>query len=302
VALTDVPTAARAINATGIDSWLTVLVSAACKVVEAYCKRNLETAAFVEYLNGSGTPELVLRQRPIRTETLTGTLNSTTAVTGLSDTDFLAAGMRVTGTGIPDDTTIAAVVSATAITLSAAATASGSASLTFGHSLWYDPRGYYGKVSGSFAASTLLTVGRDYVLRYAADGTCQSGLALRLGGVLGASAGDLGGWTWPQSWGRGSLAATAPAVWPLGAGNVRAVYAAGYGVGPRESGGTLPEDLTMAANEVVAWMRRNLPLGGLLSSEGLGAYHYSVVLPQLSSLPELGSVRQILSRYREISV
>lgn len=65
--------------------------------------------------------------------TLTGdTTTGSAAVTGLSSTTALAAGMLVTGTGIPDGAKIASVTSATAITLSAAATATDTAvSLTF---------------------------------------------------------------------------------------------------------------------------------------------------------------------------
>ncbi len=61
------------------------------------------------------------------------TTNGSTSVTAIvGGTADLAVGMTVTGTGIPAGTTIAAIVSSTAITLSAAATVSnGSASLTF---------------------------------------------------------------------------------------------------------------------------------------------------------------------------
>lgn len=64
----------------------------------------------------------------------TGTLASSTAVTALSvGTSFLAVGQVVTGTGIVNNppTTIAAIGSGTAITLSQAATASGAQTLTF---------------------------------------------------------------------------------------------------------------------------------------------------------------------------
>lgn len=299
MALTDVTTAAKAMNLSGQNDWLASLVPAACAVVENYCKRKLETAAYTEYLDGTGRQELILRQRPVRSETLTGTLNGTTAVTGLSSTALLAAGLRVSGSGIPDGTLIAAVTSATAITLSAAATASGSSSLTFSASLWMDAAGFYGRGSGAFGSTTLLVEGQDYVFRYAPDGTAKSGIALRLaGGAHGAASGTV----WPWEWGRGSLTAKAPPVWPAGLGSLKAVYLAGHGFGPEESGGTLPADLTMAANQVVAWLKRNLPLGGPLASENLGSYGYSLAQKALTSAPELGEVRQILSRYRELAI
>ena len=63
--------------------------------------------------------------------TQSGTLNASTTVTALTDTSSMFAGMHVTGTNSPASTTIASVDSATQITLSAAATGSGSTTLTF---------------------------------------------------------------------------------------------------------------------------------------------------------------------------
>ncbi len=59
------------------------------------------------------------------------TTNGSANVTGLTDTSGLAVGMEVTGTGIAGGTTIAAIPSATTITLSANATATGTPTLTF---------------------------------------------------------------------------------------------------------------------------------------------------------------------------
>lgn len=65
-------------------------------------------------------------------KTQTGTLTNTTVnVTGLTDTSEMYVGMHVEATGIPAATTIASIVSGTAITLSAAATASGATSIRF---------------------------------------------------------------------------------------------------------------------------------------------------------------------------
>ena len=62
---------------------------------------------------------------------LAGTLNATTAVTGLASTAGLYLGEPVSGTGIPRGTTIARVNSPSAITLSQGATTSGPSILTF---------------------------------------------------------------------------------------------------------------------------------------------------------------------------
>ncbi len=62
----------------------------------------------------------------------TGTTALSTAVTALTSTSELYVGQSVSGSGIVAGTTIAAIVSSTAITLSVAATASATVPLTFG--------------------------------------------------------------------------------------------------------------------------------------------------------------------------
>jgi hypothetical protein len=66
------------------------------------------------------------------TTTQSGTLtNTSTSVTGLASTSGLYIGMPVSGTNVPAAATIAMINSATAITLSVAATGSGAQTLTF---------------------------------------------------------------------------------------------------------------------------------------------------------------------------
>ncbi len=308
MALTTVTVYKTAVNIAGtaLDAQLGYLVPAACAAVLAYTKRALETAAYTEYASGKDQQALPLRQHPLTTLTLTGTLTSSSpTVTAISSTAALLAGLAVTGTGIPSPvatantrtTVIASVDSATQITLSANATASGAKSLTFGTALSLDPGGYFGKGRSAFASTTLLTEGLDWVGEYAADGTIKSGNVIRLGGGI---AGTTLGAVWPWEWRKGSLTARMPPVWPAGLGNVKAVYLAGLGSGPVAGGGTLPEDLTLAANMVVSYLRRSIPQGGAIIGEGLGEYQYSLQARlALSQAPELGETRQLLSRYRE---
>jgi hypothetical protein len=61
--------------------------------------------------------------------TVAATLNSTTTVT-VANTNLLAAGQSVTGTGIPSGTTVASVTNTTTFEISAAATATGASTLT----------------------------------------------------------------------------------------------------------------------------------------------------------------------------
>jgi hypothetical protein len=59
-----------------------------------------------------------------------GTTSATTGVTGIASTANLSIGMPISGAGIPDGTTIAAIPSGTTLTLSQAATASATITLT----------------------------------------------------------------------------------------------------------------------------------------------------------------------------
>ena len=59
------------------------------------------------------TSDFLLGEPPDRT----GVANGTTTITGLSRTDDLFTGMRVTGTGVPANTTISTIVSSSSITL-----------------------------------------------------------------------------------------------------------------------------------------------------------------------------------------
>jgi hypothetical protein len=63
-------------------------------------------------------------------QTFTGTTHSNTTIDGITDTSLLTKGALVTGTGIPANTTIATIASGTSITISQAATASATVSIS----------------------------------------------------------------------------------------------------------------------------------------------------------------------------
>ena len=63
------------------------------------------------------------------------TTNTSAVISGLAKTEDLAVGQYVFGTGIPANTTIASIDSASQITLSAVATASGTVSLQYANLL-----------------------------------------------------------------------------------------------------------------------------------------------------------------------
>lgn len=92
----------------------------------------------VDSTNGNGLGIRSLKGQGVRdvymatSASFTGTLNSTINVTGISGgTSSLQVGMPVTGSNIPSGTTIASIVSSSAITLSVAATGSGSETINY---------------------------------------------------------------------------------------------------------------------------------------------------------------------------
>ena len=161
-------------------------------------------------------------------------------------------------------------------------------------SVHLDPDGYYGDGPGAFASTTLLTAGIDYVL-IKDDGTSgKSGLIRRLGGLASTTGGEVG-W-YPPVGRRGTLAAEYKPVWPFGDGNIKVVYVAGY------AATAIPLDLVQAVHNLAAFMLLIAKRGGMVpQSESLGSYSYSLALHSLGTAPELGTSRQLLSRYRELS-
>ena len=128
------------------------------------------------------------------------------------------------------------------------------------------------------------------------DGERVSKRALlrRIGGSVGT------GWGWSgygysqQQIQLGKLSAARLAGWPVGFGNLKVQYTAGW------TEDDMPSDLVYACQSLCAVMIRTQPIGALLSSESLGSYSYSIL--GSSDNPEMGDVRRILSRYREISL
>jgi microcystin-dependent protein len=76
------------------------------------------------------------------------TTNGSNSITGLSATGFMFVGMGVTGSGVPSGSTVASIVSSSAITISANATASSTVTLTF------SGRAFGSKESGSNLSHT----------------------------------------------------------------------------------------------------------------------------------------------------
>ena len=151
-------------------------------------------------------------------------------------------------------------------------------------SVYMDNDGNYGFTSGSFDSTTLLTSGVDYSLDLDTNGTTSSsGILVRMKTV------------WPmldRSYTPRQLVLNiGPSM-----GNIKVTYVAGYT--------TIPDDLQYAVALIVSIMRRTTPYGVPVTAERIGAYSYELANPYLSRhtpiQPEIASIEQILSKYRDM--
>lgn len=139
-------------------------------------------------------------------------------------------------------------------------------------------RGTYGQgaVLNPYVA---LTDGVDYALHLKATSTGDTGIVVKLNGV------------WPEHPGYAKVNTLSWEREP-GLGNVKVEYTAGFA--------TVPEDVQMAVAMISGYMYRTARRGGMDYSERLGDHSYMIPMERIRHAPELGSARQILSRYREM--
>ena len=164
-----------------------------------------------------------------------------------------------------------------------------------------DSAAYYGQASGAFAAATLLVAGTDYAIVFdtAVGGVSVSrrGIVERINTVwpLAISQGAFYP-AWSDQQRTGGLSHEPP--FPR-AGNIKVIYVAGYTVA------TKPKDLELAENLYVSHLRRTAKFGGgSPQSESLGQYSYSLFGPSGGNGggAEMASIRQILSRHKEVPI
>ncbi len=146
--------------------------------------------------------------------------------------------------------------------------------------VWLDPSGYFGDPTNAFAADTELTQGIDYALWRddAADsGVSHRGALVRIDGAV-----------WPRPSARvAGLLASAPGT---AYGNIKVVYTAGYL--------HIPPEAQLAANQLVAQIRKGALDGGSLHSERYDYYSYERLTPA-DEAQLLSSVSSLLRRYKK---
>ncbi len=152
--------------------------------------------------------------------------------------------------------------------------------------VWFDASGLFDEnPDGSFTTASLLVYGTDYILPF--DG-CLPGTTTPCC-YAGCIERTRGAWPLCYSYVPGML--TRQTV--VGQGNIKIAYTAGY---PQTA---IPQPIRSAVCMLTAFIRRSAKYGGgMLSSESLGAYSYSLVGPQAGQYPELGSIRGMIAPYR----
>lgn len=296
--------------------WLNALLSSADAAIKSWCKRDLEQTTYpgnavsgqgdAGYYSGINETDIVLRQYPVwnpativasgsnRVALPTGTIN-VASTTGFPTSGPLCVNLA---TGSPQST----AVTYTGLTsTSFTGCTGGTGTLATGQGVssilcYYDPQGYFGQRPTSFPSNTLLTPGYGFML---VTNRFQNGAPVSGGGLLrriGAQGYGLG-----FPWGLGGslysdkMSAQRKPCWPQGEGVVKVAYTAGYN--------PIPPDLAYACQMMVEYMVRNLPYGGMLQEEHIGAYGYSLIKQaQKGGIPELGSLAITLGRYRDSSL
>jgi len=155
-------------------------------------------------------------------------------------------------------------------------------------SVYLDQNGYYGQGPTAFTGSALIE-GQDYaVVRDGATANPFKSALLRRIGVYT-------GYLWPSDlvYNRyaGGLSYQKPPFWPAGYGNVKVTYTYGFAV--------IPQDIKLAVATAVGCMANSVKWGYPLTSESLGAHSVGM---HIAREPEFGTVRQLLSRYRDTSI
>jgi hypothetical protein len=262
---------------------LSLYVTEATASILSYCQVNdFGLRVEIEILSGSNTPALVLRQLPIQSLAYTGNVTSaSTVVSGMSSTAGLFASQSVFSQLFPAGTTIASVDSSSQVTLSQAATTSGTgATLAFGVAVWKDWNALGGSAYTAFASSSaLLQEGSDYWVDYqqGPGSACWSGLVNNANGY----------WVRPSVWKYGLITRQpGPAT-----GSIKVQYAAGFP--------TIPSDLQMACELLIAKARRSRLYGESVQSTGYEGASTSLASRQFVGLitPEIGA---LLGRYKVI--
>lgn len=171
-------------------------------------------------------------------------------------------------------------------------------------SIYVDPTGAWGQGPSAFAATTLLVAGTDYALNLERDANKgMAGIVRRL-----ATSVEVGWPTWSDSRGTLTSYGRSKIGWPVGDGNIKVTYTAGF-TSLTDTTFPVPPSVQQACANLAVFIKKIVPNGGFITvTESLSKYSSSLGLLSetarnaLAGAGELGSTRQILSRYRDMAL
>jgi hypothetical protein len=255
------------------DAQLTMLIGDATTVITVYLRgRRLDQDTYTEYHSGNGTRFVILKQRPawsvqnvwIDYNGYFGQAVNTDGTVPFADTTVQALG---TYDLVLDETLNGPPLAWSALTPYRPGDRVTSGSL------------FYLCIVGN---TNQAPPNAAYWVATTADAlVSKSGLLARIN------------WNWPDI---GAIAIPGNLAREGGQflGNIKVQYVAGY------PAGYVPGDLQYAARILISQMRQAAPRGYPVQSKSVTDYSYSLMTPSAGQAPEIGSIRQILNRYREV--
>lgn len=164
-----------------------------------------------------------------------------------------------------------------------------------------DPRYNFGQ-NANVTAPLLLTAGQDYALIWNTSGVASQGLLEYFGLVNGGY-----GWTGPYApltgYGLSVAARNANFGWPVGQGNIKVVYTAGFT--------TIPDDFKIAVAYQSRWLQKvGTSAGVIMQSETLGQNSYTMAdINTPAGMKVAGAVgiiqpmvAQMVAKYRDVTL
>jgi hypothetical protein len=265
------------------DNKISLLINAASRTIQRYCRRDFVATAYDELYNGRGDGRLILNQFPVisvqsvryRPITVLKVTNTNTAVNQQARVTVTATGLSLSriASGV---TGLDTVTFAGNTTLNAVATAVNALG-----------NGWNAQVSG------------DYGLWPAADLRAPQGALTAAGqfAELKMHTYELAGYQLDET--RGWLLRAIPytdpellhpedLIWPSGINNFRVQYTAGFA--------SIPDDVQEAAAELTASLFKELGRNQNLEHETIAGYAYTALNHGAAWLPR--GVRVLLANYR----
>jgi len=259
---------------TGEDAFLTMLIGDASAVIENYCKQRFGQDTYTEYYSGDGTKFIALEQLPVQS-----VLNVWADCNGYF------------GQGVYGDATLPFADATTEIP-------PGGYCLMLDHTISGPPPAAWNSVA-SYVEGDLVSSGGFYFSCILAN-TAQAppnatywtpGMADLLVSKSGLVARVH--FLWPNMdavYLPGSLARESGQI----LGNLKVQYVAGYPTG------YIPGALQYACRLLVSEMRQTAPKGVMVQTQSVTDYSYSLMVPSAGQPPAIGTIRQILSRFRKV--